>query len=109
MVYKAFAAATLVLALLVGVMADRFVPVRAPEGVAAPMPMPMSLPVAEVATAAYADPSEEDAVPPPDMPAEMPAFGQPMIGADTPSLSPGHGLPEAPVSSIEAVEAENAG
>ncbi|SCW67343.1 hypothetical protein SAMN02927924_02018 [Sphingobium faniae] len=116
MIYKAFAAATLALALLVGLMADRLTPVRAPESSAAPAsalaveaeaPSDIARPQSDIAS------FEEESAALQDMPTEMPAFGQPMPGADTPSLSPGNGLPEAPVSSIESVdedmETESAG
>ncbi|MGC4251467.1 MAG: hypothetical protein QM605_08390 [Sphingobium sp.] len=109
MIYKVFAAATLVLAFLVGLMADRLTPVRAPGSpgsevapVTAPPVGQQFAPSISRSEEAIA-PSQEAVAPPPPMPGETSAFGQPMPGAGAPSLSPGNGLPQAPASSIESM------
>jgi len=93
MIYKAFAAATLVLALLIGLMADRLTPSRVPaESHAVPAPV-----ASETPPYVSAPPVEQEIAPLDATPAHMPAFGQPMPGSDTPSLRPGNGLPGASI------------
>ncbi len=125
MIYKGFAAATLLIALLVALMADGLTPgqrhagaqadaVSAPQAAAAPETAPIIRPQEGA-------PPMEESAPPPDSvspgpdsaspgpdsasPGDVSAFGQPMAGAGAPLLAPGRGLPEAPASpSAEGVD-----
>lgn len=91
MIYKAFAGATLMLALMVALLADRFAPSRDPTGgYSTPATVAgevFSFPDAPPAP----EPVQEDAA----LYQDTPAYGQPMPGADAPFLSPGNGLPES--------------
>lgn len=96
MIYKAFAAVTLIAAPIIVLTAQSFVPPA--NETAAPAP-----------AAPIVAPPVQPAPPSPpvsDPAAGIAAFGQPMPDAGKPFLAPGEGLPEAPI--LPPLPVENA-
>lgn len=95
MIYKAFAAVTLIAAPVIVLTVQSFAPRAShavPTAAVAPAPAPVVMPA--------------EAMPSPP-PAPMPGaadFGQPMPEAGKPFLAPGAGLPAAPASNVTPVE-----
>lgn len=90
MLYRNFAIATLLAAPIIVMATQTFLPPKQPDTAEvqtqAPPPPPVPIPVAPPVTA-------------PDMQTNVAPtsdFGQPMAGADQPSMAPGNGLPGAP-------------
>ncbi|GAY22055.1 MULTISPECIES: hypothetical protein [Sphingobium] len=100
MIYKAFAAVTLIAAPIIVLTVESFVP-QSSQAVPSAAIVPASAPVVMPAQAA---PSP---TPPQDSGAQDPGaadLGQPMPEAGRPFLAPGAGLPAAPVSNPTPVE-----
>ena len=105
MIYKAFAAVTLIAAPIIVLTVQSFVPSAPQTAVPSPMaptPAPVMMPTpAPVVTPATAMPSPP---PPPAPDAGNLSFGQPMPEAGKPLLAPGAGLPAAPASNSAPIQ-----
>lgn len=105
MLYKAFAALTLIAAPIIVLIVQGF----APQAPVQPAAAPMAVSPAAISTQPQPEPQPMPMAP--SAPAPDPAaFGQPMPDAGKPFLSPGNGLPGGPAplageNSDSAVEA----